>query len=218
MHGICRIVLRLAVTCSLAAAPASAQIFVDAVNGNDSNAGGPTWSDAVQTIHTGIQKASPWAPMDRVLVAHGVYGPAQKNSIGVTIGQQIVLANKIHVHGGFQAGGSVLWYAPDGSFRRTIIKGPEINGNSTIIAPSAVLTEATLDGFLIKDGYSTNNGGAFSHLTDARVMLENLIFDGNTAQAHGGAIYCHGDELEIDRCTIVDNMAVRGAGVHIAEG
>ncbi len=101
--------------------------------------------------------------------------------------------------------------------------GPEV----TIVDPDGagrgflfqdnILAEPVLDGFTIKNGYTTGNGGGI-YIYRYKPSITNCIISGNYAN-RGGGIWADYASPQIIDCTIRDNVAeTYGGGIYTTNG
>jgi len=166
----------------------AANLYVDKVNGNDSNSG-LSWAAAKQSIAAAVEEAVPGAV---VHVARATYF------------ENIVLPGHITLLGGYPVGGG----ARDAARNITTIDGT--SRNSVLMA--GAVSNIMLDGLTIMNGLASQGAGLFTYDCQ-HITVSNCAFSFNVAglsgyQVKGGGIYIgRGYDVLIDNCQFVENQA-----------
>jgi len=212
-------------------APASAQVvFVDdsATGAND----GSTWANAFNYLQDALEVAESG---DEIRVAQGTYKPDQGDN--VSTGDREAVFNMI---GGVTLrGGYAGFGAPDPNLRdcegcRTTLSG-DIEGNDAEVAhPSDLLSEVTrndnsysilyvgsciinhppvVDGFTIIG--ASNRALNMNH---SDIIVTDCLFQANTSEDSGGAVYFDNSRAIFTRCSFIDNAAGGSGGALYSDG
>ena len=160
------------------------------------------------------------SPDDKILVSHGVYGPAQDSVHG-----PIQLTSDVEILGGFLGlpNGTVDPNNPDGSFDRTIISGGGSDRACEAIgSSSSSISDALLRGFLVEDGSANSGAGIYASFT-SNVAIELVKFVDNKASltsGNGGAahLFPPNADIQFDRVTFRNNWAARGGAIYATGG
>ena len=148
------------------------------------------------TIQAGINNS---IDGDIILVQPGTYSENLSNN-----GKNIILAS--------------LYYTTSDStyISQTIIDGN--NNGSTITFTNVDDSTAVLCGFVIRDGYSNNNGGGI-YCDNSSLTLRNLIIEDNEA-GQGGGVGLNYSNVVMDSLLVINNIstddytAEGGGGIH----
>jgi parallel beta-helix repeat protein len=170
----------------------AATIYVSTA-GNDGNSG-LSWAAAKKTVQAGLNAA---ASGDQVWVAKGTYLEC------------ITLKAGVSLYGGF-AGGETDLAQRNRTTNVTILDG---NQAGSVVTGPPTGESASVNGFTIRNGLSTNGGGIYCVSSHLRIYYNTIT--GNTAANDGGGIYCGpSGPASIDVNTITGNSAGgRGGGV-----
>jgi len=100
------------------------------------------------------------------------------------------------------------------TFEGNVVEGPDGYSHGGAIISSSGLTVngcSFINNYAYNDTSGIAQGGAVYSQYNA--VIENSTFSGNTAEAHGGAIYMLGDvDLTLTNCTLSSNTAETEAG------
>jgi hypothetical protein len=202
----------IGIQCDLGAVEVITACYVDgAATGS---ASGFTWTDAFTDLETALGSAV----CREIWVAAGTYAPSTSGTFSVVPGMA--------VFGGF-VGNETQLGQRDPALHRTILSGLLTAGQASHVvtmdgttAAGNILNDTVLDGFIITDGASPDNGGGLlcngtsGHVCDP--TLNNLQFVGNTALNAGGALYDWGDSGEssptISNSTFLGNSSTNTLG------
>jgi hypothetical protein len=134
-------------------------------------------------------------PGDTTYVAAGIYS------------ETLDLAKNVTLVGGFEAGG----WTRDISANPTILDGTGIVDSVFQISPGV---DATVEGFVVRNGTAPGEGGAF-FINGATVVISATIVRDNAAASHGGGIWLEGvSNLVLVNSKFLDNSAgERGGGL-----
>ncbi|WP_170845832.1 MBG domain-containing protein [Parapedobacter composti] len=167
----------------------------------------PELADALQWAGENGERFTAENPL-QIWVAKGVYQPEP--------GRAFSMVQNVQIYGGFSG-------TEDSGFERsqrdfqtneTILEG---NGNRVITNENNGLTAASvLDGFTIRGGRSTGNGGGIYN-KDVSPLYTNLVIRNNNADIHGGGLYIDGGHPVLTRSVIENNNAgFLGGGAYIS--
>ena len=180
-------------------------IYVNASAGG-TNTGG-SWANAFTDLQTALNSA---LSGDQIWVAQGTYKPT-------TVGDRNVsfqLANGVRCYGGFSGnpGTEGDFTQRDWKVRLTVLSGEINTGVITDNSQTVVqcLGSNVLDGFIIRDAYTTGNVGAGLYSGGSGSTVSNCAFLSNSGYV-GGAIADNGSTT-IDTCWFVSNTASLFAG------
>jgi len=194
-------------------------LYVDAVNGSDSNSG-TDWSDAFKTIAHALDVAQDG---DTILVADGTYHEHDLDFQG----------KKVHLKSANGPTNCIIdcqqqgraFYFHSGETADSILEGFTIqNGRvedtygGAIVCEngsSPTITNCIFDGNEAADtnsSYDNENGGAI-YCDASSPTLVNCTFSGNSADGAGGAIFCtNSGTLTVTNCVFRDNIADSAGG------
>ncbi|MEO1560381.1 MAG: hypothetical protein AAFS12_12370, partial [Cyanobacteria bacterium J06632_19] len=164
------------------------------------NNNGSSWEDAFTSLQSAISAASSG---DEIWVAQSVYKPGNNRT------DSFELKDEVTIYGGF-AGDEISLEQRDIDKNLTYLSGDigkERDGkdnNYTVVKLGSGST-ATLDGFIIQDGNSNDDGGGVYN--DGNLTLKNVVIRYNLATDSGGGIFNNG-ELTIVDSSITDNFSV----------
>jgi len=170
---------------------------------------GSSWENATADLHNAIHIDG----VQKVFVAVGEYKVGSNS---------FVMKNNVKIYGGFDPGNGIR----DLSHNRilpaagpSVVEGSILNGENARPVISNVFTSATamnntavLDGFTIKNGYTTGStyGGGISN-TYASPTLRNLVVKNNKGDYGGGLSTSYGSPIVTD-CIFTGNVAVNSGG------
>ncbi|MBO7586669.1 MAG: Omp28-related outer membrane protein, partial [Bacteroidales bacterium] len=166
---------------------------------------GGSWATATGDLNYALNMASAirnaFETSPDVWVAEGVYYGDSVSASAFT------MMSGINVYGGF-AGNETELSQRDLNAHPSILDGQH---SQRVLNQPSVFTVRTLwDGFTIRNGYTTGNGGG-AYLQN-KANLRNCIFQGNTAKNGGGAYAYSSDEtglgvIIIEDCQFIGNVA-----------
>ncbi len=160
----------------------------------DAGVAGPgtgTPSDPFKTINSAEAKASSG---EAIYVRMGVY----------RLTATITLDSGTYLKGGFDGN-----WSSTGDASTTIISGDAI---VQCLYGTGLSSATTIEGFTIKKGYTTGNGGGLS-LESSSPTITNCAFSFNNASGQGGgAMYCHNSTPEVLNCTFTSNTSANYGG------
>ena len=196
---------------------------------------GADWQSAFLTIQEGIDTA---LAGEHVLVAEGTYYPTTAAYAGGGgRNATILIANSVHIRGGYKGwnngipGSSTDPKDPDGVFNKTILTAinpnlPVTTSYHVIVADSNVSQETHIDGFKVMDGLADGTGsnrdtGAGLLVIGGDVLVENVRFKSNVADADGGAVWYNrvgaSGSFRCRHSVFRENYAGRGGAVFVAD-
>ena len=161
---------------------------------------GSSWENAYSSLSSAI---SATVSGNKVWVKEGIFTSTTYS-----------LKAGVEIYGGFAAeltGTAGIITARDFANDTTIIDG----GGSSRCLNGA--DNGHIDGFTIRNGYSTGQGAGIDLSGDSNVTIANCILEGHSSTTLGGAITTTGgsDNLLITDCVFRNNTADRSAAVHI---
>ncbi len=173
---------------------------------------GSSWENATSSIHGALDAAASQTIKPQIWVSQGVY----------ILSSELEIKRDVNVYGGFAGNETTL------SQRPALIGGRTNAGEATVLDangspanPRRVLyhsgyfSNLTIwDGFVIQNGYSTNEGGGV-HLRSG-VELRNCEITNNMSLSKGGGVYCVYSRSFLVDCIIKNNSASIGGGVYCA--
>ncbi|MEO0934949.1 MAG: hypothetical protein AAFY21_14710 [Cyanobacteria bacterium J06641_2] len=161
---------------------------------------GSSWDNAFTSLQLALAKAKSG---DEIWVAQGVYKPGNNRT------DSFEIPDGVSVYGGF-AGDETDLEQRDIDKNVTYLSGnvgeerENKDNNYTVVKLSSGST-ATLDGLIVQDGNSNNNGGGIYN--DGNLTLRNVVVRYNLAADSGGGIFNNGTINIIDS-TVDTNFAV----------
>lgn len=156
---------------------------------------GTTWATAFNNLSAAIAAASSNQGIRQIWVARGSYFPGST---------RFALRNNLAIYGGF-AGGETQLAQRDIALNETILTGQGTNG---IINGGSTNATALVDGFTIRDGFTTGeNGGA---VLNGSSTFRNCRFIDNFSANSGGAWYGQTGTPRFIACEFIGNEC--GAG------
>jgi hypothetical protein len=151
------------------------RFYVDSANINGTQ-DGLSWATAFNKLQDVNNVAG---ADDTVWVAKGTYQPAA--------GASFSIPNGAAVYGGFP-NTATAFSQRNRTLHKTILIG---NGNSVVrndlTGKLALTNSSVLDGFIITGGAAVNGGGIYNSY--ASPLINNIVFQANTATAGGGGIF-----------------------------
>jgi hypothetical protein len=173
--------------------------------GGGGNQDGCSWENAKATIADALNVASSG---NQIFVAQGTY----------ILTAIIEPKNGVNVYGGFKGTESSLAERPKLIYGQTATGEASVldaNGSSSVarrvIGQSAAFTVETIwDGFIMKNGYVAQDGGAV--VLHANGKLNNCTITNNVAGRYGGGVFCDGASV-VTNCRIINNKALNGGGI-----
>ncbi|MCR5645508.1 MAG: right-handed parallel beta-helix repeat-containing protein [Bacteroidales bacterium] len=166
---------------------------------------GSSWTNACGDLQYAINRAATMNPKPVVWVAKGIYYTNSVNSINA-----FYITSGVNVYGGF-AGNEAASFNLD---ERDLISNATIldgGGDHRVLYQKysfSATTEATWDGFTIRNGYLTGSQEGAGVYMLPYSHLRNCVIKDNSANGTGGGIYCNGSsEIHntITNCEIIDN-------------
>ncbi len=174
----------------LCAAASSAVIYVK-YDSPGPTFDGTSWDKAFHTVQAGLSAATSGG---EVRVARGTYV------------ERITLKAGVALYGGYSGAGDT----------RNIATYPAIldgnQGGSVVRSPSGATSTTRIDGFTIRKGRASSNGGGIYCSSSSPTITNNTIA-GNEATGGGGGIYCYSWSPAIANNTITGNYASDGGGI-----
>lgn len=193
------------------AALAGTTLYVDA----DASAGGDglSWSTAFKYLQDDLAAA---VSSDEIRMAQGAYKPDRDEGNPTGTGSReatFQLISGVAVYGGYAGDGEPDPDAWDVSLYETILSG-DLDANDVPVAnPDDLLDEPTRS----ENSYHVVTGSG----TDETVVLDGFTITGgnangswSTPQANGGRVRCYDSSPTLTNCTLTDNSAVYGGGIH----
>jgi hypothetical protein len=173
-----------------------ARIIYVSPQGNDAN-DGLSWSTAKRTVQAGINAAAPSsAGGAQVWVKAGVYN------------ERITLRSEVHVYGGF-AGNETTRAQRNLLANESVLDG-QAGGSVVTVPPNT--TNATIDGFTIRNGLSGDGGGIYFAGNGSVVISNNFIRDNQAVT--GAGIYLNGSSARGAVVQLLNNVIVRNWAIH----
>lgn len=170
----------------------AATVYVDGVNGNDSN-NGSAWDIAKKTIGAGVNAA---LAGDTVLVAKATY----KLSAPITVNKNLTIRS--------QAG-----------YTQTIIDGNLAVNHCFYLYPYTQIIQVIIEGFTIRNGNAAGvtfpeyNGGGICIDLGARATIRDCYVTKNSANGHGGGVFFGTTGNVLENSYLVENSAKGGGAV-----
>ncbi|MGH7243279.1 MAG: choice-of-anchor Q domain-containing protein [Phycisphaerales bacterium] len=198
----------------------AAVIYVNA--GAAPGGNGSSWATARNDLQAALSAAQSG---DEVWVAQGVYKPHPTDRA-----VSFELKSGVAIYGGFTGvEDSLLQRSPanTSTLSGEINAGGSSDNSYHVVHASNVSASALLDGFLITSGQALGGAGFASGYggglyVDATLglspTLRGLTFSNNAALASGGALYCSGGSLSLERCFFFGNRISGSSGVGGAIG
>jgi predicted outer membrane repeat protein len=191
-----------------------AYVKYDAVGANS----GTSWYDAFTHLEDALALGSGW----EIWVAQGTYYPGDSQTDTFNI-------SGAAVYGGFY-GNETLREQRSPSTYVTILSGDigESGLNTDNCHRVVSLSDGTLDGFTVEQGYGAPGGyGAGMCVAGAATITDCIIRNNRTSNggdlhveyAFGAGVYCAGGSPTFTGCEIADNIALDdGGGVALMDG
>jgi hypothetical protein len=185
------------------------------VKPRDSGSGdGSSWENATSNIQAALNASElVIGEKPKIWVAQGEY----------ILAAELIMKEGVNVYGGFIGTETSLTDRPELTYGETASGQASIlNANASESSMRCVLnqsiaftTETTWDGFVLKNGYADNGGGAYLR---ASGKLNNCIISNNTA-SNGGGVYCNQGGI-LTNCNITNNSAITysGGGIYCNQG
>ncbi|MEO0352244.1 MAG: hypothetical protein AAF282_19570, partial [Cyanobacteria bacterium P01_A01_bin.15] len=165
-------------------------VQANAPNTND----GSSWGTAT-SLQTALATA---AAGDEIWLAQGIYSPGNNPTDTFTINKAIEL------YGGF-TGTETIREQRDWEANPTILSGNDVN--RIVVTAQSTTDTALIDGVIIQEGNSNDDGGGIYNQGNGRLTLQNAIIRDNQAADDGGGIRNDG-ELLIFNSSILNNTAI----------
>ena len=156
---------------------------------------GTSWATAFTTIQAGVDTVY-LAGEGEVWVAQGTYTGDGNNVV--------ILKHHVHLYGGF-SGIETTRDERDWISHSTAIDG---EGARRCVYGASY---ATLDGFILQNGYDNQGGGMYNRY--ASPAVSHCTFSGNSSEWGGGMYNEYAGPL-VSECTFSNNMAKYGGGVY----
>ncbi|MEA5462943.1 DUF4114 domain-containing protein [Leptothoe sp. PORK10 BA2] len=168
-------------------------IFHVTANAPNSNTGA-SWNTA-----TSLQTALTFAnPGDEIWITQGTYTPGNNPNDTFTVNRALKL------YGGF-SGTETDRNQRDWVINQTILTGSNVN--HTVVTTQSTATAALIDGVIIQNGNSNDDGGGVYNQGNGLLTLQNIIVQNNQAADDGGGIRNNG-QLTIINSSIINNTAL----------
>ncbi len=153
---------------------------------------GSGWVTPLTFITEALDRSS---PQDEIWVRSGIY----REAIGMELG--------VGLYGGF-SGNETKREQRDWNVHKTVI---DASGRESSVVTCNSIPSATLDGFVLTGGVSSDGGGVYCYETSA--VFANCTIEDNSAESSGGGVYCERAFSKLIQCSIAANIAERGGGV-----
>ncbi len=190
------LLLASGIFCAADARGANTRWYVNAAN-SSKEANGLSWQTAFSSLQTALAGAQPG---DEIWVAQGIYYPdtADRN-------RSFELKENISVYGGF-AGKETALKERDWLKNETVLSGNIGNGDKTKNSVTVLkgANHAVLDGFIIRDAYSTDQ--ARLHLVPADITKNDM--------AAGGGMRNFKTGPTVRNCILKNNFSPKGGAVY----
>ena len=157
---------------------------------------GTSWATAYSNLRTALTAASGNPGVTKLWVAKGTYFPGSS---------RFALRNNLAIYGGF-AGGETQLAQRNVFLNPTILTG---QGTVGIIDGGTTNATAVLDGFTVRDGFTTGVGAA---VINGSSTYRRCRFIGNRAGVFGGAWWGSASSPTFLDCEFIDNQADIGGG------
>jgi len=158
--------------------------------------------------------------------ADTIHVPADYTTIQAAInasdnGDTILAAPTVYRNSGnrdLDFGGRLITLRSEGGPEVTIIDcdGSESDNNRAFYFHTGESNSAIIDGFTIRDGYSTSGGAVYC--TNSDPMFVNCIFVNNEATDLGGAVTLWTSNAHFIDCVFENNISYSGGGICISTG
>lgn len=214
----CRLLLSTAATLLFAGAADAAIVYVNAAQNLPLAAqDGTSWATAYQQLYDALSEAP---GTNDFWIAAGVYKPTPTNDR-----TQLFFLNQAQkLYGGFLPGASSL-ADRDPVAHPTILSGdvgnPGMQFDNSFRVVKLQNNGATLDGLIIEDAYSYDDGlagaGGLS-ITNCPFVLENCVIRRCQVLGRGGAIRAISANGTIRHCTFEGNVAENAGGAMDIQG
>lgn len=180
-------------------------IYIHAEAGDD-NQRGRSWPCAFSSLQEGLDAAKEG---DTLWVAKGIYVPSRKWNN--TAGSETFLVDKnLTILGGFEGGEDSP--KPPGPKEGTILSGQLDNGGGSsqvahVMILDRVNSQTVLDGLTFEGGWAKGaEGGGGLLMLESDPLIQDCLFQGNSAKLFGGALLAKGGKNAlIRRCRFVQN-------------
>ena len=187
-----RVITAFVVAGLLSFAVSAKVVYVD----KDTSTGlhyGTSWADAFTNIQAGVNAA---VSGDEVWVAEGTY-TSKSNPV-------VTMKDNVTLYGGFVGTETAL------SQRDLYQHSTTIDGEKIVRCVTAA--NATLDGFVLVNGYATQGGALYMKgLSTVRIVNSSLVFSQATL---GAGAYVEDCTAVFDLCTFYLNTATDGGGMY----
>gem|GEM_PF-1501293 len=221
------------VTYTVTVQPVNNVLYVDALNGDDSNCG-DAWTNALKTLSAALDMARRYTVVDSILVAEGTYYPTGDQSGTNRDSAFVIMRGKLKLFGGYPNGGGDR----DVAAHPTILSGDigvdnDYDDNSyhlmVMVDIPTTADSIVIDGFNFEKGnangnqiigygtqgiYQGHGPGIYMQFNGngQKTALRNLTFTGGTARILGGAVELVYASPYIQNCEFRDNRAIVGGG------
>ena len=183
---------------------------------SDGTGEGASWEEATNDVAWALSTAEAvyqtYGYMPEIWVAEGVYHGNTTASIA------FAYTKGTKLYGGF-AGNETELSQRDYINHVTVLDGQNTRQVLASQSPTSYSSVNTIiDGFTIRNGYTTSAYGGGVYINNGNTYLRNCVITNNYAY-HGGGVYAAGGSsnyiVYIDRCTITDNTTMNyGGGVY----
>jgi predicted outer membrane repeat protein len=187
--------IRTEATPAITSITSNADLYVDAVNGDDTDGDGSSanpWKTITHALDT-ISNTTPSPIGITVHLAAGTYNNALGEAFPITMLDGVSLSGV-------------------GAYS-TIIDAQD-SGNRVIDCID-IGTGETIRELTVKNGNGGNNNGGGIYCMNSSPKIENCAITNNMTQEKGGGVYCENSSPTITNCTFSSNSAdFRGGGIY----
>jgi len=153
---------------------------------------GSGWDTPLNSITEALDRSS---PQDEIWVRSGTY----REAIGMELG--------VGLYGGF-SGNETEREQRDWTVHKTVI---DASGLESSVVTCNSIPSATLDGFVLTGGVSSDGGGVYCY--DSAAAFANCMIKDNTADYYGGGLHCEQASPFLWNCAILGNSSRYGGGI-----
>jgi len=181
-------------------------VYVTPTGAGERNGG--SWDNALDNLPAAETLASQYGAS--VWMAEGIYYG------DTTADNAFTMVEGVHVYGGFVGNEPYNYDLTQRDFTAhpTILDGQ--NTRRVVYQQANFATATVWDGFTVRNGYASDNGGGASLRGNA--VMRNCRFIHNNASNHGGGVYADGNNKAIllEKCELTHNHASNyGGGLFI---